>query len=285
MEHELRERENTIERLQDQLNNRSWVVQENEIKRTREIACGAYGVVHIAQFRGIEVAAKSLHEVIISDYNIGKFKDEMEMSSKLHHPNIVQFIGATCNMTVGKPTILYELMPTSLYGKLNVRPRSRFSRDDILDISSDVCSALVYLHLAPIPIIHRDVSSPNVLLERLDGGKWKSKLSDFGSARFQFNISKNFPGNMAYSAPEADNPKHHSPAMDVYSLGVLITELVLHLPPGDTHDKRVENAMTIRIQPIKQLVLDCLHQDTQRRITSSRLLEELKILNNEDSVV
>ena len=152
-----------------------WVIRREELQMTRqEIGGGAYGKVNIAIFRGTRVAAKSLHEVIISEYNLGIFNREMEISSRIHHPNIVQFLGAT---RVNNPILLYELMTTSLYKKIQ---EARLTQPQIVDVSSDITSALAYLHLwKPHPIIHRDVSSPNVLMEPSGNDRWRSKLSDF----------------------------------------------------------------------------------------------------------
>ena len=62
-------------------------------------------------FRGTELAVKYLHTVIINRHNRDLFVREMNMASRVRHPNLVQFIGATME---GHPMILMELMPTSL---------------------------------------------------------------------------------------------------------------------------------------------------------------------------
>ncbi len=55
-----------------------------------KIGGGAYGEVRVATFRGIRVAAKCLHDLIVSDYNRALFTREMEISSRIHHPNILE---------------------------------------------------------------------------------------------------------------------------------------------------------------------------------------------------
>lgn len=119
----LRERDDIIQQqhadiadLEDKLNSRPWVLSNEEVELTDvKIGGGAYGEVRLAVFRGSEVAAKCLHELIVSEYNLEVFTREMEISSRVHHPNIVQFIGAT---RVNKPILLYELMTTSLHQEL-----------------------------------------------------------------------------------------------------------------------------------------------------------------------
>ena len=119
------------------------------------IGKGGWGEVKVAHFRGLRVAAKCLHELIISQYNIAVFTREMDIASKVRHPNLLQFIGATRE---GNPIILTELMPTSLRKELE--SGSPLPYHAVLNISVDVACALNYLHLfRPHPILHRDVRS------------------------------------------------------------------------------------------------------------------------------
>ena len=71
--------------------------------------------------------------------------------------------------------------------------------------------------MRPDPIIHRDISSANILVEPIGSGKWKAKVSDYGSANFLSKVTTMGPGNATYAAPESFNPKLQSPKMDVYS--------------------------------------------------------------------
>ena len=264
-----------IRRLKDRLEECSWLVERNEVELTNiKLGDGAYGEVMIAIFRGTRVAAKCLHQLIVSDYNRGVFTREIEISSRIHHPNIVQFIGAT---RVNNPILLYELMATSLHSRL--QEGQRLTHPQIIDVCSDIASALCYLHLwKPDSIIHRDVSSPNVLMEPLANGRWRSKLSDFGSANLQLRVKTIVPGNPAYASPESLNPQHHSPAMDIYSFGVLAIEMILHYPPEMDCQKRQEQAHSIKWTPMKILVMKCISSDCVERPTALQLLDELKLV-------
>ncbi|XP_011407187.1 PREDICTED: seven transmembrane domain-containing tyrosine-protein kinase 1-like [Amphimedon queenslandica] len=145
----------------------------------------------------------------------------MNIASKICRPNLLQFLGAT---TEGNPIILTELMPTSLRKELET---GGLAYHAVLNISLDVACALNYLHLfKPHPILHRDVSSANVLLQPMIGG-WRAKVSDYGRVSLQPLARTCNPGNPVYSAPEAVNPRQHSPAMDVFSYGVCLIEMVL----------------------------------------------------------
>ena len=122
----------------------------------------------------------------------------MNIASKCRHPHLLQFIGATKDE--GTPLFVTELMGKSLRTLLDQR---QLSETEIAVISLDVALALNYLHQKkPEPIIHRDISSANVLLWR-QGDQWRGKVSDYGTANFMQQTMTVAPGAMIYSAPEA----------------------------------------------------------------------------------
>ena len=259
------------QQLQDQLH---WVVKREEIKMTVEVlGKGGWGEVKVAIFRGVRVAAKCLHEIFLSPYNISVFSREMEIAAQVRHPNLLQFIGAT---RVGTPIILSELMPTSLRREIEKSPLNHIQ---IIKIAIDISAALNYLHLwQPHPILHRDVSSHNVLLEPFGLGIWMAKLSDYGSANFVQSISANSvaPGNPFYSAPEAQFPDQHSPAMNVFSFGVLLMEMILCQPPASKTANKMTQSETIQWPPMKGLVQRCISHESQVRPSIFQVLIELE---------
>ena len=162
----------------------------------------------------------------------GKFTREMAISAKLRHPNLVLFIAAT----EGTPLILSELMVTSLRKELEKRKIP--TKAHIISVSHDMACALCYMHQCkPHPIIYRDISSSNVLLEFLPNW-WRAKVSDYGSAIFMNFVNTISPGSLAYGAPEATYPEQHSPKMDVFSLGVLMIEMCLCEHPEVRKEQR-----------------------------------------------
>lgn len=198
-----------------------WVVSRQEINfTTEELGTGGWATVKVAIFRGQRVAAKCLHHQIVSAHNIRLFTREMNIAAQARHPNLLQFIGATMD---AEPVILTELLPMSLRRLMEA---TNLSKQQIKSLSCDVARALNYLHLSsPDPIIHRDVSSGNVLLEPTGENIWKAKLADYGSANFVRYTTTVGPGNPLYSAPEVGDPKQHSPKMDTYSFGILLIEM------------------------------------------------------------
>ena len=248
----------------------AWAIQRDEIELTHEeLGAGGWANVKVAIFRGQRVAAKCLHHQIISAHNIRIFTREMSMAAQARHPNLLQFIGATMD---NNPIILTELLPTSL--RRIMEEGTRLSRATIKSLSLDVARGLNYLHLTkPDPIVHRDISSANVLLDGHIERRWKAKLSDYGSVNFVRYTTTAGPGNPLYAAPEANDPKRHSPKMDVYSFGILLVEMC----SGELPDK-CEELIRIHLHSwpeMVRIVRVCLHQDPQRRASMNDLITQL----------
>ena len=240
----------------------SWAIPETELKVTETIlGKGAYGEVRVGVYHGDRVAVKRLHNVIASDYYHKMIQREMGIAARLRHPKLVLFIGA---VTRGNLTIVTELMETSLRSELE---HSRLKEDHILPISRDVACALCYLHSLPEPIIHRDVSSANVLLNSTKGG-WVAKLGDYGSANFQAKLQTVGPGCPVYAAPEASRPEEQGPKMDVYSYGVLLLEMCTGTLPDPRDLLVIQQAVHSWGQPKRQLgglACQCTLQSSDRR--------------------
>ena len=246
-----------------------WVVHREDITMTeRQLGGGGWGIVKVAKFRGIEVAAKTLYEQIRSDYYRHLFIREMNMAARLRHPHLVQFIGATLE---GEMIILTELMATSLR---RVLEGGRISREHILSISVQVCQALNYLHLMQSdPVIHRDISSANVLLNPLPDGRWSAKVTDYGSVNTQRMLNTMNPGSPVYAAPEAGNPSLQSTKMDMFSLGVLLIEMCSGQFPSD--DGRERLLLTIQDRQFSDIISRCIDRERDNRPTARQLLNEL----------
>ena len=247
-----------------------WIVRREEIQLAGpELGRGGWATVSVALFRGTRVAAKLIHHQILSQHNRQLFKREMNMAARIRHPNLIQFIGATLR---GEMVILTELMPTSLRKELE-KEDQHLSVNVLTSICVDVAKALNYLHLMqPEPIIHRDISSANVLLEPLPNSRWRAKVADYGSVNLLHKVQTTGPGNPTYAAPEASDPQQQSPKMDIFSFGVLIMEMFTGvLPPPE---ERFRLMSSIKHPLFLSLVKKCLKQ-IQDRPTASDIISEL----------
>ena len=271
-ERSLAEMRQTLRQCEDCLESHSthWVVRREEIELTGpELGVGGWATVTVAEFRGIKVAVKRIHNRIISHHNLQLFQREMNMAARLRHPNLIQFIGAT---TEGEMIIVMELMATSLRSQLE--RDIYFPPNTVKAIGLDVASGLNYLHLIqPDPIVHRDISSANVLLEELPHRVWRAKLTDYGSVNLVHQLHTQNPGSPAYSAPEASNPQLQSPKMDIYSFGALVLEMLTGRLPAP--EDRPGLLCQVRHEQLLSLIRRCLEQRKEDRPTASDIISDI----------
>lgn len=178
---------------------RDWTISRDEIIITEKVlGQGAWGWVKEGKFRGTVVAVKQMHELIVSPHNRRLFEREMQIAAQCRHPNLMQFIGATNDN--GLALLVTELLDINLRTLLGQRS---LSNDEVVTIATDVSKALNYLHLnKPFAIVHRDISSTNVLLCKRED-TYRAKLSDYGAANFMRQCMTISPGASIYAAPEA----------------------------------------------------------------------------------
>ena len=247
-----------------------WVIRREEIELTGPVlGVGGWATVTVAKFRGIQVAVKRIHNEIISHHNLQLFQREMNMAARLRHPNLIQFIGATME---GEVMIVMELLATSLRSQL--RREMYFQPLMVNAISLDVARGLNYLHLIqPDPIVHRDISSANVLLEQLPLSQWRAKLTDYGSVNLVRQLHTENPGSPAYAAPEASNPCLQSPKMDVYSFGALVLEMLTGRLPAP--DSRPGMFRKVQHEQLLHLIRRCLNHNPEDRPSASDIISEL----------
>ena len=239
VEKELRDREQDIVELQRDiseakdklskckslLTTREWLISRDdiEIMRRKVLGEGGYGKVFKGRYRGFEVAVKELKRDETSHFTSRErdlFEREMDIASRCRHPCLLQFIGATQDEK--KPLFVTELMESSLRKLLGKR---QLSEKEIVDISLDIAHALNYLHQRkPKAIVHRDVTSANVLLWK-QNGQWRGKLGDYGTVKFLQEIMTPAPGAPIYNAPEVGGPYHQTVKVSVLVVSNLLIKI------------------------------------------------------------
>ena len=205
------------------------------------LGIGSYGKVCKAKCGQLPCAAKLLHDTLFQDNDPGtrnlvtKFLQECQFLSTIKHPSIVQYLGTATDPQSRRPVLLMELMDESLTRFLE-RLTGPLPYHSQLNICHDVALALAYLHSNGI--IHRDLSSNNVLLI---GEGSRAKVTDFGMSKLmdmnpRMTPLTQVPGTPAYMPPEAlISPPHYSNKLDCFSHGVLAIQIITrNFPnPGD----------------------------------------------------
>ncbi|XP_027174166.1 probable leucine-rich repeat receptor-like protein kinase At1g35710 [Coffea eugenioides] len=214
---------------------------EDIIKATNDfdvsycIGTGGYGSVYRAQLpSGKVVALKKLHRLEGENPNFDKsFRNEADMLSKIRHRNIVKLFGFCLHKRC--MFLIYEYMER---GSLFCILRDETEAVELdwikrVNLIKGIASALSYLHYdCDPPIIHRDVSSNNILLN----SQLEATLSDFGTARILELDSSNqtvIAGTFGYMAPELAYTMVVTEKSDVYSFGVVVLETLFGEHPQD----------------------------------------------------
>ena len=168
--------------------------------------------------------------------------------------------------------IVMELIATSLRSEL--KSEEYFSPKVVKAVCMDIACGLNYLHLIqPDTIIHRDISSANVLLEIMQLIQWRAKLTDYCSVNLARQLHTANPGSPAYAAPEGSNPHLQSPKMDMYSFGALVLKMLTgQLPAPDDRP-----SMLRKVQHVQLLCLirRCLSVNPEDRRSTSDIISEL----------
>ena len=208
LQRDLSEAKEQLNKCDSLLTTREWLISRDEIEIMNEkfLGEGSYGKVFKGRYRRFVVAVKELKCLsTTTPRERDLFQREMDIASRCRHPCLLQFIGATQDEKT--PLIVTEILESSLRKLLGKR---QLSEKEIVVISLDVAHALNYLHQRkPKAIVHRDVSSANVLLWK-QNGEWRGKLGDYGTAKFLQEIMTVAPGAMIYGAPEVGSPHHQT---------------------------------------------------------------------------
>ncbi|KAG6526964.1 hypothetical protein ZIOFF_009051 [Zingiber officinale] len=207
---------------------RYWLSEINDATENfaKKVGSGGYGTVYYGKLKnGKEIAVK----VQTNDSCQGnrQFSSEVSLLSRIHHRNLVEFLGY-CQQE-GKSILVYEFMHNGtlkehLHGSLSQEsPISWIKR---LEIAEDAAKGIEYLHTGCSPtIIHRDLKTSNILLDK----QMRAKVSDFGLSKpavDESHISSVVRGTLGYLDPEYYTSQQLTVKSDVYSFGVILLELI-----------------------------------------------------------
>lgn len=168
-----------------------------------------------------EVAVKVLRETADTETDRARFTSEARTLARLSHVNLVMVLDA--GMTTDQPFLVMELVEgTTLSDRVQAGP---LAPDEVAEIAAQLADALAYAHGQGI--VHRDVKPGNVLL----GHNGRVKLADFGIARLIGDTVRHTRtgtaiGTAAYLSPEQVRGDEITPAVDVYSLGLVLLEIL-----------------------------------------------------------
>ena len=227
----------------------------------KELGRGSYATVLEVEYMKVKCAGKKIHEILINserssinNHVVKRFEQECGILSKIRHPNIIQVLGVYFEegAQIQVPILVMEFLPINLttciqrYNILQddehmVAEHEVLPMEISYSILHDVALGLHYLHSQTPPIIHRDLSSNNILLTPY----MTAKISDLGVARIldltpsrvQSLKLLQAPGTFAFMPPEVmvGNPRYNT-SVDEFSYGIMM----IHLFSGRWPEPQVE---------------------------------------------
>ncbi|XP_054664617.1 interleukin-1 receptor-associated kinase 1 isoform X2 [Grus americana] len=210
---------------------------------THKVGEGGFGVVYRARLRHTDYAVKRLRQDADLDWGVlvNSFVTEVEKLSRYRHPNIVELSGVCAEG--GHFCLVYVFMANgSLQQRLGAQcPQPPLTWGQRLHVLLGTARALQFLHRDTPALVHGDVKSSNILL---DAGL-SPRLSDFGLARpprggaggsstGSLGGSRSLRGTLAYLPPEYLRGGALTPALDTYSFGVVLLEVLTGRPAMET---------------------------------------------------
>lgn len=257
-----------------------------EITLGERIGLGSYGEVYRGDWRGTEVAVKRFLDQDIYGEALEEFRSEVRIMKRLRHPNVVLFMGA-----VTRPpnlSIITEFLHRGSLYRLLHRPNNQLDERRRLRMAFDAARGMNYLHSCSPVIVHRDLKSPNLLVDR----NWVVKVCDFGLSRMKhstFLSSRSTAGTAEWMAPEVLRNERSDEKCDVYSFGVILWELcTLQQPWGGMNPMQVVGAVGFQhrrldipddIDPaIADVIRKCWQTDPKLRPSFAEIMAVLKPL-------
>ncbi|CAI5736808.1 unnamed protein product [Peronospora destructor] len=266
----------------------------DELTFLRILSSGAYGEVWLGQLETRHVAIKRLlPEKCQFTASLEQFAGEIQLMCTLQHRSIVSFIGVSWNRLQNLCAVV-EYMDAGDLDEVLKKNREKFTwQCEKISIAISVAEGLAYLHSLRPAVVHRDLKSKNVLLNRT----FHAKLSDFGVSR-KTHVNETMTsgvGTLLWTAPEIIEGKKYSEKADIYSLGVVLSETdTCEAPFSDvTSDKGerlpgMQLAQLVRLGEIRvslrkecppalrKMIMDCTQLDPESRPSSMQVAFTLK---------
>ncbi|CAH1454630.1 unnamed protein product [Lactuca virosa] len=277
---------NAIIKVERETDSLDYEISWEDLITREQIGQGSCGTVYRALWYGSDVAIKLFVYQEYPEELIVSFKQEVSLMKKLRHPNILLFMGAVTSTP--HLCIVTEFLPRGSLFRVLQRNTTRLDWKRRLHMAMDIARGMNYLHHCNPPIIHRDLKSSNLLVDK----NWTVKVGDFGLSRIKHHTylkTKSGKGTPQWMAPEILRNDQADEKSDVYSYGVVLWEITTEKTPwDDLNPMQVIGAvgfMNRRLEIPKDvdplwasLIQSCWCSEPQSRPTFQEILDKLKDL-------
>jgi len=245
--------------------------------KNSKLGTGSFASVKLAKEKktGKQHAIKmiSMNPAKMTNSDLHNIKTEISIHRKLEHPNIVKFYDY-----IQKDHYVYLVLDYAECGNLYsyIHKKKNLSPEEIFRFFYQTCLAFQYLHQNDV--LHRDLKPENLLLDK----ERNVKLCDFGWAARKINEKRlTFCGTYEYMAPEIVYKKHYDYRVDIWSLGILLYELIHReapykgrsLPEISKSFQKTQITFSSSINPqAKDLILKILKTNPSERLSIAQIL-------------
>ncbi|RQM12625.1 hypothetical protein DD237_008063 [Peronospora effusa] len=199
-------------------------IEHRDVEAVKLLSRGGFGEVWLGLYMNENVAIKRLLGDKKTMQDALAFATEIKVMARLEHPKIVRFIGVSWTNALTIQAVTEFMDCGDLKSLLDSSRASSLTWANLkCQIAIDIADALVYMHTLNPKLIHRDLKSRNVLIDAQSG----AKLSDFGISRnrsFDETMTAGV-GTARWIAPEVILGGHYTEFADIYSFGVVLSEL------------------------------------------------------------
>ncbi|RHY57967.1 hypothetical protein DYB34_006932 [Aphanomyces astaci] len=201
-------------------------LNQQDVVPQKKIASGAYAHVLYGTYKGTPVAIKKLLSSHVGVSEVQGLIDEIKLLASFTSPYVVKLVGCCWDQPSDLECVLEYMNAGDLRDNLIARTSVDFTWNEKIHVIAAIVDALAYLH--SMPVIHRDLKSRNVLLDSVKS----AKLTDFGVSKEDTQETMTVGvGTYRWMAPEILQVNHYSVAADMFSFGMILSELDTHNIP------------------------------------------------------
>ncbi len=279
---------------------RTGMVLAGKYKLNDKLGAGSFGSVFRAEHLGFEqpVAVKMLHSSVASAPDaLARFKQEGKSTFRVQHPNAVRVLDFAVTPGGIAYLVMEMLIGRSLLEALQDTPQ--LSHERATEIIVPICQMLAEVH--DMGLIHRDIKPANIFLHETRRGE-VVKVLDFGISKLvakegsfsgqtqQMTVDRAILGTPAYMAPERLTGQGYDGRSDVYSLGIMLYQMLAGKPPFVAKDNQAVTVAMMQVtqqpQPLQdlcpnlpvrllELVMQTLSKRPDERPTAAEMAQRL----------